>query len=105
MGIASFSVTRYARAKGASPSTALSSQVRVSGAFTTSITAAALRDSTAANVTLGAGDVLQIHASQAMRIRFGGVAATASTGHYIPAGAQVEFEVNDPGVVSIVDVA
>lgn len=105
MGIASFSVTKFARAKGASPASAMSSQVRVSGAFTTALTAANLQDSTAANVTLGAGEVLIIHADEAMRIRFGGVAATASTGHYIPAGAQLEFEVNDPGTVSIVDVA
>ncbi len=105
MGTASFSVGRYARNRGSGPASILSSSVRVSGAFTTSTSQATLQDSTPANVTLGSGEVLQIHADEAMRIRFGGVAATASTGHYIPAGAQVEFECNDPGTVSIIDVA
>ena len=105
MGTASFSVGKYARIRGSGPASIISSNVRVSGAFTTSTSAGTLQDSTAANVTLASGEVLQIYADEAMRIRFGGTAATASTGHYIPAGAQVEFECNDPGTVSIVDVS
>jgi len=105
MGTASFSVGTYARIRGGGAANVMSSRIRVSGAFTTSTAAATLQDSTAANVTLSSGEVLQIHADEAMRIRFGGVAATASTGHYIPAGGQVEFECNDPGLISIIDVA
>lgn len=104
MGTASFSVGRYGRVRAAGPATAISSTVRTSGAFTTSITAANLADAGGA-ITLASGEVLQVHASAAMRIRFGGTAATATTGHYIPAGQQVEFECNDPGTVSIIDVA
>lgn len=103
MGTASFSVGRYARNKGSGPATVLSSNIRTSGAFTTSTTAASLADAGGA-VTMSSGEVLQVHADVAMRVWFNGT-ATASTGHYIPAGAQVEFECNDPGAVSIRDVA
>jgi hypothetical protein len=105
MGTASFSVSTYGRVRGSGPATVISSRIRVSGAFTTSTSAANLQDSAPADVVMSSGEVLQIHASVAMRIRFGGVAATASTGHYIPAGAQVEIECNDAGLVSIRDVA
>lgn len=105
MGTASFSVGRYGRTRGTGAASVMSTNIRVSGAFTTSTSAASLQDSTATNVTLSAGEVIQIHADEAMRIRFGGVAATASTGHYIPVGIQAEFECNDPGLVSIIDVA
>lgn len=73
-----------------------------SGAFTTSTTAAPVT-----GMTLALGDVVVVHADEAMRIRFGGIAATASTGHYIPAGIQREFEAGpgDTGAVSAVDVA
>ncbi len=105
MGTASFHVGRYAKSRGAGPASIISSSLRVSGAFTTSTSAATLQDSTATNVTLASGEVLQVYADEAMRIRFGGTAATASTGLYIPAGQQVEIECNDPGLVSIIDVA
>ena len=105
MGTASFHIGKYGRIRGAGPATVISSGVRVSGAFTTSVAAANLQDSTATNVTLASGEILQVYADEAMRVRFGGVAATASTGIYIPAGAQREIECNDPGLVSIIDVA
>ena len=105
MGTASFHVGKYGRIRGAGPATVISSGVRVSGAFTTSIAAASLKDSTTADVTLASGEVIQVHADEAMRVSFGGVAATASTGIYIPAGSQREIECNDPGLVSIIDVA
>lgn len=105
MGTASFHVGKYARNRGAGAATIISSEVRVSGAFTTSTSAANLEDSTNTDITMAQGEILQVHASEAMRIRFGGVAATASTGIYIPEGAQVEIECNNPGTVSIIDVA
>lgn len=104
MGIASFSVGKYARVRGSGPATVMSTNVRTSGAYTTSTSATNLEDA-GGDITLSSGEVLQIHADEAMRIRFGGTAATASTGHYIPAGIQCEFECNDPGLVSIIDVA
>jgi hypothetical protein len=103
MGTASFSVGKYARIRGSGPATVMSSNVRTSGAYTTG--AASNLEDAGGDIILASGEVLQIHADEAMRIRFGGVAATVSTGHYIPAGAQVEFECNDPGTVSIIDVA
>ncbi len=105
MGTASFHVGKYARNRGAGAATVISSNVRVSGAFTTSTSAANLEDSTNTDITMGVGEVLQVYADEAMRIRFGGTAATASTGLYIPAGVQREFECNDAGTVSIIDVA
>jgi hypothetical protein len=104
MGTASFSVGKYARNRGAGAGVIMSSNVRLSGAYTTSTSATNLEDA-GGDITLSSGEVLQVYADEAMRIRFGGVAATASTGHYIPAGIQAEFECNDPGLVSIIDVA
>jgi hypothetical protein len=104
MGTASFSVAKYGHNRGAGAGTVISSTIRTSGAYTTSTSASNLEDA-GGDITLGSGEVLQIYADEAMRIRFGGTAATASTGHYIPAAAQVEIECNDPGLVSVIDVA
>jgi hypothetical protein len=105
MGTASFSVGKYARTRGAGASTVMSTNLRVSGAFTTSTSAANLEDSTNTDITLAAGEVISIVADEPMRIRFGGSAATASVGHYIGANERVWFECADPGTVSIIDVA
>jgi hypothetical protein len=104
MGTASFAVSKYARNRGAGAGTIISSDIRTSGAYTTSTSASNLEDG-AGDIILGQGEVLQIHADEAMRIRFGGTAATASTGIYIGAGLQVDIECNNPGLVSIIDVA
>ena len=104
MGTASFSVGAYGRIRGGGAPVVLSSVVRTSGAHTTSTTASNMADGGGA-ITCASGEIVQVHADAAMRIRFGGVAATASTGHYIPAGIQCEFEVDEPGPVSIIDVA
>jgi len=99
MGTLSFSVTDYARRGESIQST----KYVTGGAHTTSTTASNLSDG--ATVSLAKGQVLIAYADEAMRIRFGGVAATASTGHYIPAGQQREFECFDAGNVSVIDVA
>lgn len=104
MGTASFSVTKRAPGRGTGGSDMLSSTVITSGAFTTSVTPANLEDGSG-DITLSAGQILRIHASEAMRVNFGGTAATASTGHYIPAAGTVDIECEDAGLVSIVDVA
>ena len=104
MGVGSFSVGKYGRIRGSGPGTVISSNVRTSGAYTTSTSATNLEDA-GGDITMSSGEVIQVYADEAMRIRFGGAAATASTGIYIPAGSQREIECNDPGLVSIIDVA
>lgn len=98
MGTLSWSVTESGRLN----KNVQSSRHVASGAFTTS--------PSAANVTglsPSVGDVVVVHADEAMRIGFGATAATASTGHYLAAGAHREFEIspNDAGAVSAIDVA
>jgi hypothetical protein len=104
MGTASYSVSKYGRNRGSGAGTVISSDIRTSGAYTTSGTASNLEDA-GGDIIMAQGEVLQVHADEAMRIRFGGVAATASTGIFVPASLQVEIECNNPGLVSIIDVA
>lgn len=53
------------------------------------------------------GDIVTVHADEAMRIRFGATASATNSGHYLAAGAVREFEIapNDAGTVSVTDVA
>lgn len=104
MGTASFAVTKFNQNRGSGAGTLVSSVVYTSGAFTTSTTAANLEDATG-DITMSAGQILDVYADEAMRVRFGGVAATATTGHYIPASTCKQIECDEPGLVSIVDVA
>ena len=104
MGTASFSVGKYAKSRGTGGTNVLSSDTRTSGAFVTSGTAANIEDASG-DIEMGLGEVLQVHADEAMRVVFGGTAATASTGLYIPASTQVEIECGNSGTVSIIDVA
>lgn len=101
MGTASFSVGKYSRGP---QSSLMRGEVVTSGAYTTSTTASNLEDA-GGDITMSVGQVLQVHADEEMRIRFGGVAATASTGHFIPSGQQTEYECTEAGTVSIIDVA
>jgi hypothetical protein len=105
MGTASFHVGRYGRNKGEGAATLMGTTVRVSGAFSTSTSAANLEDSTSTDVVLGVGEVLEIHADEPMRIRFGGEAATASVGVFVPENVQRGFECTESGTVSIIDVS
>ncbi len=100
MGTLSFSIGDYGR-RG---STVQSSKYVTGGAYTTSTSATNVEDA-GGDITVAKGQVMICHADEAMRIRFGGTAATASTGHYIPAGAVREFEIADEGLVSVIDVA
>ncbi len=104
MGTASFCVSKYGRNRGSGAGTVISSDIRTSGAYTTSTSATNLEDA-GGDITMAQGEVLQVHADEAMRIRFGGTAATASTGLYVPAGMMVEIECSNPGLVSVIDVA
>jgi len=78
-----------------------SSGVSASGAFTTS--------GVAANVTSLSpypGDIVTLTATQAMWVNFGGTAAAVGSGHYLPAEASRDFEIQqgDAGAVSAIDV-
>lgn len=101
MATVDFTVTTYG--KGYSAGTVRSSTVRTSGQD--AITTAENLEDAGGDIVLGAGEVLALHCSAAMRVRFGGVAATATTGHYIPAATMVEIECNDPGTVSMIEAA
>ena len=101
MGTSSFAVGTYG--KNAARVT-MSSTLRTSGNHTTTTTASNIQVA-AADITLASGEIIEVYASVAMRIRFGGIAATTTTGFYIPAAEKRWFECNDPGTVSIADVA
>lgn len=110
MGTASFTVTAYGRSRGRAAGSIVSSRLHASGTLVTSTAAGnltgTLADGTAWDGNMSSGQVLQIHGDEAMRIRFGtGNTATSSTGFYLPEGAQNEYECNNPGPVSVIDVA
>lgn len=105
MGTLSFHITKYGKNRGSGAGSVQSSDYRVSGAFTTSTSAGNLTDSAAATVNMGAGEVISMFADEAMRIRFGGTAATATNGMFIPASIPVDIECDNPGTVSVIDVA
>lgn len=105
MGTLSFHITKYGKNRGSGAGSVQSSDYRVSGDFTTSTTAANLTDSTAATVTMGAGEVISVFADEAMRIRFGGGVATATNGINIPANVPVDIECDNPGTISVIDKA
>lgn len=102
MGTANFSVGQYGKNRGSGAATLLSTSVRTSGAHTTSASASSLADAGGA-ISLAAGEILTISCTAACRINFGGTAATATTGHYIAADVEKQFECNDPGAVSIIE--
>lgn len=102
MATVDFTVTRYGRNRGSGAGTVRSSYVRLSGQDI--ITTVENVESTAGNdITLSAGEVFAVHVSAPMRISFGGVAATATTGHFIPADTVIEIEVDEPGTVSAIE--
>lgn len=104
MGTLNYSVGKYGQNRGSGAATVRSSVVSASNAFTTSTSAANVEDASG-DITVSAGQVMFCIADEAMRIRFGGVAATSSTGHYLPAGIPIDIECTEPGLVSVVDVA
>lgn len=73
-----------------------------SGAFTTSISAAAVT-----SLSPHIGQIVQLTASEDMWVRFGGRTSAVGTGHFLPAGVPEVFEVvaGDGGAVSAIDVA
>lgn len=107
MGTATFDIVKYGRNKGAGAGTVAGAFV-TSGAHTTSTSASDLTDGAAgagSAITAVVGDVLHIVGDEAMRVQFGGVAATASSGYLLEALVSRDIEVPVSGAVSIIDVA
>jgi hypothetical protein len=103
MAVIDFTVTKYATGRGSGAASIRSSRTRISGQDT--ITTAENLEDASGDITLAAGDILAIHSDVAIRIAFGGTAATGTTGHYIPAAAMIEIEVHgdDAGTVSAIE--
>lgn len=99
MATVDFTVTRYS--KGMSAGTIRSSHIKTSGQD--AITTAENLEDASGDITLAAGDVIALHCSAAMRVAFGGTAATGTTGHYIPATTLIEIECEHPGTVSMIE--
>lgn len=98
MGTLSWSITESGRLNR----NIQSSRHVASGTFTTS--------TSPANVTSlspSVGDIVVVHADEAMRIRFGDTASATNSGHYLVAGQIREFDIapGDDGAVSVTDVA
>ena len=104
MATVNFTVTRYGKSRGAGAATVRSSETRISGQDTIT-TVENLEYSTGNDLTLAVGEILAIHSDIALRIAFGGTAATGTTGHYIPASQIIEIEVADAGTVSVIEAA
>lgn len=107
MGTATFDISKYAVNRGSSAG-ALAGELVTSGAHTTSTTASSLTDGAAgagSAVTAVRGDVLHIQGDEAMRVAFGGDAATATSGHVLFASETRVIEVPASGAISIIDVA
>lgn len=100
MGLLNFSVTALGQRSNAVQCTSFIT----SGSFATSITASNLTTA-AGPLTLQPGQIIMLYASVAMRVRFHGQAATATSGHFIPPETPIWFECREAGAVSVVDVA
>lgn len=107
MGTATFHIHGGARNRGTGAPSA-HGQLVTSGAHTTTTSASNLTDGAAGGgsaVSMGSGQFIFIVADEAMRLRFGGTAATATLGYYIPASTPMDIECDTGGTVSIIDVA
>ena len=107
MGTANWHIVKPAKVRGGG-SDSVQGEYVDGGDHTTTTTASNLTNGAAgvgSAVTAVKGDRLVILADEAMRVRFGGTAATATAGLFVPASAVTFFEVSASGTVSIIDVA
>ncbi|QDP48379.1 MAG: hypothetical protein Tp118SUR00d2C21406231_73 [Prokaryotic dsDNA virus sp.] len=107
MGTATFSIAKYGRNRGSAAGTVRGEYVD-GGAHTTSTTGSNLTDGAAgagSAITGVVGDVLTIVMDEAARVQFGGVAATATSGHIVPANIPVDLEISASGAISVADIA
>lgn len=103
MATVDFYVTRYG-SRGSGAASLHTSEVRISGQDTIT-TVENLEYSSGNDYTAAVGDLLCIHSTAALRIRFGGTAATGTTGIYIPASELRYIEVTEGGTVSVIEAA
>lgn len=107
MGTATFDITKYAKIRGTGAASVCGELVD-SGAHTTTTIASNLTNGAAgagSAITAVKGDVLHIQADEAMRVAFGGVAATATSGHVLFASESRDIEIPESGLISLIDVA
>lgn len=79
-----------------------------SGAHTTTTTVSSLTDGAAgagSAITGRLGQILTIRPDEDQRVMFGGVDATATLGHYLPANETMDLEITGDGTIRIIDVA
>ena len=98
-----FYVTRYATGRGSGAATLPSSRYRISGQDT--ITTVENLEDGSGDITVAAGDVLCVHTDTAIRLAFGGTAATGTTGFFVAANLTREIEIHarDAGAVSVIE--
>lgn len=103
MGTATFSIC-----KGGYKNNNVRGRLVTSGAHTTSTTVSSLTDGAAgagSAITANQGDILTIQVDEAARVQFGGVDATATSGHIIFASETADFEISGSGTIRIIDVS
>lgn len=98
MANVNFDVTNYGANRGSGAATLGGTEVIASGVDAIT-TVENLQDSIGP-ISLAAGSVFTIYSDENLRISFGGVAATATSGLFIPANTLRQFEVTAPGTVS-----
>ena len=106
MGTATFDITKYGKNRGSAAGTVAGALV-TSGAHTTSTTVSSLTDGAAGSgsaINAAVGTVLRIVGTEAMRVSFGGVDATASLGHYLEPDVARDIEIPAAGTIRIIDV-
>ena len=101
MATINFHVTEYGRKKGNGAATLAATDFRASGQDI--ITTVENLEDASGDITVYPGEVLVLHSTAAMRFRVDGVAATSTTGVYLPADAQREYEVSAESTVSMVE--
>ena len=101
MATLDFEVSSYGRDKGRGAATLQATTVVASGQDT--ITTVENIEDAAGDITVSKGQVFSAMADAKMRISFGGVAATATTGLILPANVLRQWEGTEGGTVSAVE--
>lgn len=100
MAVIDFEVSEYGGTSGRGAATLQATSVKASGQDT--ITSVENIQDASGVVTVSKGQVFTAFADAKMRISFGGVAATATTGLILPANQLRQWEVSEGGSVSAV---
>lgn len=93
-----FNTLNYAAGRGSNAPTVNSSDVKQSGTFVTSATAAQVT-----GLTPSSGDHVRVFSTGNIWLRFGGLTAALGTGFFVPANQSVDIEVHQSGNVSVID--